>query len=191
MTKFHIALTEEETTLLGEIDLRAKYPDHGSGREAYLSNRRPILALLGLLSERRAIPEVRLKWWNDPGYNSGRIISSRKGLFERDECSGAEIYVHPHFIPHLRYLLFGADLPETIMDAFEHRVGNPAWISSSDVIPLGKHARDLAAKRISIRAGQPRSSSSYAWISDWVSQSQKVSSAASSSFGDEKTPGVP
>ncbi|KQW47197.1 MULTISPECIES: hypothetical protein [unclassified Ensifer] len=145
-TKFHIDLTEEETALLGEIDLRAKHPDHNSGREAYLSNQKPILALLGLLSERRAIPEVRLKWWNDPRYNSGRIKSSRKGLFERNGCSGADIYVHPHFIPHLRYFLFGADLPETIVDAFEQRVGNPEWISSSDVVPLGKHARDLCRK---------------------------------------------
>ena len=66
MEKFHIALTENEKALVGNIDFESYT------RESYIANQEPILSLLKSLSDRNAIPEQRLKYWNDPGYNIGR-----------------------------------------------------------------------------------------------------------------------
>jgi hypothetical protein len=153
MEKYHIAFTEEESALLSKIDLRSDHQNHDEGHAAYLANREPILALLKLLSARRAVPAVRLSYWNDPNYRSGRVKGSRKALFERNGCTGADIYIHPHFLEHLRYLLFGSELPHAVIEEFEKRVGNPEWVSSSDIVPLGKAARDLTRRyRLDIAA---------------------------------------
>lgn len=146
MKKFHIDLTEEEASLLSQIDLRTKHPSHDEAHAAHNANKAPVIALVRSLSERKAVPPERLNYWNDPAYNPGRIKASRKGLFERNGCVGEDIYTHPHFIPHLRYVLFGADLPDEVMTAFEAGVGNPTWVSSSDIIPIGKLARDLTRR---------------------------------------------
>lgn len=89
---------------------------------------------------------MRLSYWNDANYRSGRIKGSRKGLFERNGCTGADIYTHPHFLEHLRYFLFGTELPDAVVAEFEKKVGNPEWVSSSDIIPIGKAARDLTRR---------------------------------------------
>lgn len=143
MEKYHIKLTESEAARLAKIDLRVSHRNHDDGHAAYKANVQPILALLQSLSDRSAIPPERLNYWNDPRYHQGRIKASRKGLFERNGCSGADIYAHPHFIRHLCYFLFGADLPDDVITAFEEKVGNPQWVSSSDIGPIGKFARDL------------------------------------------------
>lgn len=143
MEKYHVQLSDDEAALLTKVDLIESHESHGDGHEAYKGNKQPILALLKSLSERDAIPQERLNYWTDARYQHSRIKASRKGLFERNGCTGADIYTHPNFIRHLRYFLFGADLPDAVMGAFEARVGNPEWVSSSDIIPIGKSARDL------------------------------------------------
>jgi hypothetical protein len=72
------------------------------------------------------------------------VQASHKGLFERNGNRGEEIYEHPHFLPYLRYFLYGADLPATVIAALKAKVGNPEWLSSSDIVPLTKFARTLA-----------------------------------------------
>ena len=120
---------------------------HDEARAAYLANQEPILALLRSLEARNAIPVQRLRYWGDVAYNpTGRIRTSRKGLFERNGCTGDEIYTHPHFLAYLRYFLYGAELPESVMHEFATRVGEPRWVSSSDAIPLGKAAREIAGR---------------------------------------------
>lgn len=141
--KYHIDLTEDERLLLSQIDLEVKHASHDEGHAAYNANREPILALVKSLSDRRAVPAVRLSYWNDPTYNPGRIKASRKGIFERNGCRGEDIYTHPHFLPHLRYFLFGADLPDAAIDAFEKAVPYPPYATGSDIPPLGKLARSL------------------------------------------------
>ncbi|MUZ65284.1 hypothetical protein [Agrobacterium vitis] len=143
MEKYHIKLTGSEAEILAKIDLRDSHRNHGEGHAAYKANVTPILALLQSLSDRSAIPQQRLSYWNDPQYHQGRIKASRKGLFERNGCKGADIYTHPHFLRHLRYFLFGAELPDNVITTFEEKVGNPEWVSSSDIVPIGKFARDL------------------------------------------------
>ncbi|MCK1281787.1 hypothetical protein IVB46_41890 [Bradyrhizobium sp. 61] len=155
MEKYHIKLTDEEAAFVASIDLRVSHDHHDEGHAAYLANKKPILALLKSLSERDAMPAARLSWWKDPRYNQGRVKASRKGLFERNGCIGADIYTHPHFIPHLRYFLFGADLSDEVISAFEEKVGNPQWVTSSDVVPIGKYARDLTRQHHLDKADAP------------------------------------
>lgn len=143
MEKYHIKLIESEAAILAKIDLRESHRNHDEGHAAYKANAQPILALLQSLSDRSAIPQERMNYWNDPRYHQGRIKASRKGLFERNGCRGPDIYTHPHFNRHLRYFLFGAELPDEIILAFEEKVGNPQWVTSSDIVPIGKFARDL------------------------------------------------
>jgi hypothetical protein len=146
MDKYHTTLTDEEKAILAKIDLRETHPTHDEGHAAFNANQQPILALLRSLSERQAVPEQRLKYWDDPVYNSGRTKASRKGMLKRPGSSDAEIYISPHFIQHLRYFLFGADLPDSLIRDFEERVGNPRWVTSSDILPIGKFARDLTRR---------------------------------------------
>ena len=144
MNRHHLVLTEEEITLLHKINFEPHRLSLGNRHAAYEANDRAIPALLKSLEERDGIPRVRLNYWNDPKYNTYRGKLSHKGIFERNGCTGADIYEHPHFLPYLHYFLFGADLPNEIIQDFEQRVGNPAWVTSSDVVPIGKYARTLA-----------------------------------------------
>ena len=143
MQKYHIELTDEEKALVDAMDLGVSRRNPAEAHAAYQANKRPILDLLKSLSERGAIPEERLNYWNDPNYNTGRGKASHKGVFERNGNTDEESYTHPHFIPYLRYFLFGADLPDAVIAKFEEKVDNPAWITSSDILPIGKCARDL------------------------------------------------
>lgn len=58
---------------------------------------------------------------NDPRYHLGRIKASHKGLFERNGCQGSDIYTL--LLPQLRYFLFGAELPDAVITAFEEKGG--------------------------------------------------------------------
>ncbi|MBR3190445.1 hypothetical protein [Bosea sp. (in: a-proteobacteria)] len=143
MSKYQVELTSDEQALLEKIDLRSNHRNHDEGRAAYLSNQQPILALLKALSERSAIPAQRVSYWRDPAYNNGRMKGSNESMFHRNGNSAAETYTHPHFLPYLRYFLFGADLPDAVIAAFEEHVGNPEWVTSGDIAPMCKYARDL------------------------------------------------
>ncbi|MHC2866404.1 hypothetical protein ACVIYH_007482 [Bradyrhizobium diazoefficiens] len=143
MEKYHIKLTESEAAILAKVDLWESHRNHDEGHAAYKANAQPILTLLQSLSDRSAIPQERLNYWNDPRYHQGRIKASRKGLFER---MVAEVPTFTRI--HILSVIFDifclcADLPDDVIAAFEEKVGNPQWVSSSDVIPIGKDARDL------------------------------------------------
>lgn len=146
LARFRLQFTDEEETLVARIDF-----DHGrttgvDPHTVYLSNQEPIVALLASLTEREAVPAGRLAYWADPDCNPSRIKGSRKQIFERNGTTGREIYTHPNFVKHLRYILFGADLPVHVVEAFEEEVGNPEWVSFGDALELGKFARGLVRK---------------------------------------------
>lgn len=105
-----------------------------------------ILLLLKSLTERKAIPEIRLRYWSDPDYHIGRIKASHQGLFERNGTTGEDIFTHAHFLPYLRYFIFGAQLPEHMIAEFQEVVGNPEWVSSGEITDITKGARRLVRK---------------------------------------------
>tara|TARA_R110002020_G_scaffold10801_22_gene41091 strand:+ start:15904 stop:16461 length:558 start_codon:yes stop_codon:yes gene_type:complete len=146
MSKYHLELTPEEKALADKIDFREEIPHHEDGHEIYKANREPIMALLKLLLARDAIPKNRLAYWTSPELKPGRMKGSHKDIFKRNGSEGEEAYTHPHFIPFLRYFLYGAKLPQRAIDEFEAQVGNPEWFSGSDIITLSKITRELVRK---------------------------------------------
>ncbi len=70
------------------------------------------------LLTRKAIPECRLRYFADPAYNISNPKASHCELFLRNSGTQEEMYRHPHFLKYLRYFVFGADLPDSIKDAF-------------------------------------------------------------------------
>lgn len=146
LEKHHIDLTVEEAALLSKIDLRITHSSHHEGRSAYLSNQEPIMVLLKLLSDRRGIPDKRLRYWTDPNFQLGRTKGSHKDIFAKNGSTGREAYTHPHFLPFLRYFLYGADLPASAIIEFEKQVGNPEFFSGSDIIDLTKKTRAIVRK---------------------------------------------
>ncbi len=143
MNKYHIKLTIRETVLVKELNFHFSQASDKDARAAHKTNGLLIPTLFRSLSERCAIPRKRLTYWNDPEYNTSRLKTSHKGAFERNGCKGQQIYAHPHFLPYLRYFLFGADLPEAAIAKFEDKVGNPDWVTLRDDIRIAKYARDI------------------------------------------------
>lgn len=136
---YEIELTEDESDLLQQIELDMARLDH-----TQLERQGPlVLRLLQSLRERNAIPKVRLRYWSDADYATGRVKASHQGLFERNGRRGSEIFTNPQFLKYLRYFLFGADLPKEAIVEFEEAVGDPKWVTSGDATAIAKAARRI------------------------------------------------
>lgn len=144
MKKYHISLTSEEQALVDELDFEV------GSHDAYLANKKPIVSLMHSLVARNAIPDHRWKHWTDPKYNlKGRIKASNKEIFEQNGNKGNEAYEDPLFLHYyLRYILYGPDLPDEIIEEFETALENelirPEWFTSGDYDHVWKTARKLA-----------------------------------------------
>ena len=102
------------------------------------------MELMFSVMQRKGIPEQRWKYWADPDWRTDRSIKdSPKGVFEKNGNSVKSTYEHPHFILYLRYFLFGAYLPSTVIEKFEREVDDLEPITSGDTVPLGEVARKL------------------------------------------------
>ncbi len=146
-------LTDAEAALLDAIELRMD-PSHAGDHRTYKANKTPILKLMSSLLQRDGIPEQRWRYWADPEYRVDRSIKDApRGVFERNGNPGEDAYVDPQFIPYLRYFLFGAYLPDAVIARFEQEVGNPDWVTSGDIVPLGELARTLTRQNALNRDG--------------------------------------
>jgi len=139
-----IELTEQEKSLLDQIELDAKAL---SGHEHTLQNGEQVSQLMRLLISRKAISTDRLSWFTDASYNIGGHGSSRQEIFERNGTIGEAILRHPHFLAHFRYFIHGPDLPPTVRQEFEAQVAECGQVTSGDIIPLGKFARQQVRAR--------------------------------------------
>lgn len=95
-----------------------------------------------LLLRRKAIPERRVRYFDDPELNEGR--KSRLQVFEGNGTVGADIFGHGNFLRHLRYFIHGVALPERIKTQMAELVGDPSYFTSGDLEPVRKLARQLA-----------------------------------------------
>lgn len=135
-----IALLDDEIVRLGEIEFDVlALPDHIAVR----ANADRACALTKALIERGAIPDRRRRFLTDPDYHIGGRKLSRLALFQRSGNQGDEILRHPHFLPYLRYFIHGADLPKVAVETFSTAVDGCGDVTSGDIIPLGKLARQL------------------------------------------------
>lgn len=136
-----IELTEQEQQWLSELELDAsKVTDH----DEWKRNSEIAAALTKSLLSRKAIPDQRLKYFTNADYRSGRMKGSRFDLFQRNGNDFEETIRHNNFLKHLRYFLFGANLPEPIISSFSQAIKDCGeYVSSGDAYDLSRKARAL------------------------------------------------
>ena len=98
------------------------------------------------LLERKAVSEVRLRYFSDSGCNPGGRGKSRKDVFEKNGTRGEEILRHPHFLKYLEYFVYGPDLPGDIISKFKDTAASFGHLSGSDVLDLAPAARALVRR---------------------------------------------
>jgi hypothetical protein len=132
-------LTPEEEALVSRIDFDASTLRTSEDLEQNGTN---AAALMKSLSARNAIPEMRLRYFTDPGCLVGGRGKSRKELLECDDSGEKVISHHPKFLPYLHYFLHGPSLPQNIVDAFRNEVENCDALGSGEIVRLRKFARE-------------------------------------------------
>jgi hypothetical protein len=139
MVQADIDLTDDERSLFGRITFDWDFRRHDL--EGFARNSETVAQLITALLERNAIPEHRLKYFNDPDYRKGRLKGSRRDLFRRNRNSDEEILRHPHFLEHARCFVCGPDLADVLMREFRETVRRCGQVSSGDAIDLANLAR--------------------------------------------------
>ena len=137
-----IALTDREQEIFDRIEFDAKALI--GNVEAVKANGARAAALTTSLIERGAIPEARRQYFTDPAYHVGGHGNSRQDSYKKNGVHGAEIFAHISFLNYLHYFIHGSRLPRNAIDAFCREVANCGQVTSGDVIPLGKFAREQA-----------------------------------------------
>jgi len=111
-----IKLSAEEQDLVRRIDFTPNTfsPDFHRTLEESCAAAGP---LMKSLLKRQAIPPVRWDYFIDPERNIGSK-RSHKGIFEGNGTRGDQIFEHGHFLPYLKYFIFGPDLPLSTIAGF-------------------------------------------------------------------------
>lgn len=134
MSAPNISLTPEEQTILSKIHFDWK------SHEELQSSLVPMEALASSILDRGVVPAVRLAYFTDPEFNAGGRGRSRQDIFEKNGTSGDGILKHPHFLKHLKYFVYGPDLPAEAVDKFKCKAYD-GRLTGSDVIDLTAYAR--------------------------------------------------
>lgn len=104
-----VELTPEEQSWRDQIDFEAPYT-HDQEAAARLAKS---------LFAREVIPQVRLRWVEDPDFN---MNSNSKSIFQQvfidNGTTGDRQLTDGNFLPYLRYFMDGPDLPSDVIDAF-------------------------------------------------------------------------
>lgn len=137
-----IELTVEEKALLGRIDFAPASPKKHDP-EHWNAVGEAALGLMKSLIARKAIPDVRSKYFTDPDFNVGGRGRSRAEIFEKNGTHGEAIFRHPHFLKYLHYFLYGPELPPPVIEGFQRKIADMGLITSSDIVPLGAFSRQL------------------------------------------------
>ncbi len=123
---YEIELNETEKQYLSNIDFNLSNHD-----EAAISCENSLHLMKSLIS-RKAIPEVRVKYLKDPNYNL-EARKSRIEVFESNGKYGEDIFRHPHFIKHLKYIVYGPDVKRDVKFAFMEMIESfGGYVSGSD-----------------------------------------------------------
>ena len=124
-----IELTSAERTLWEQISF-PPYPP-GSTHDAVRSSVEPAHDLARSLIDRKAIPDVRWRYFVDPDFSIGKHKSHRQ-IFEKNGTRGEAILRHPHFHKYLRFFVIGPDLPASTMASFEACIRGCHPVTSGD-----------------------------------------------------------
>ena len=110
-------------------------------REIVASSCSAAAALARSLLERRAIPQLRLRYFKDPRLNVGGRNKSRKQVFERNGTKGDAIFRHSRFLKYLKYFIFGPDLPSEMVARFRQILVDDVGTSGTVLDDLSRYAR--------------------------------------------------
>lgn len=135
---FAIDLKPNESELVALIKM---HPLQLSGPDDVLRNGNLVGQLLDSLTRRNAIPTHRIQWFTDPEFNVGGRGRSKYERFTEQHKDN--VPNHPNFLNHLRYFLYGPDLPNQLTQEFQKEVENCGPVTSGDIAPLSKTARAL------------------------------------------------
>ncbi|RXH39352.1 hypothetical protein [Bradyrhizobium zhanjiangense] len=139
MNQPDIELSDAESVLLAQIDFdwdTRRHDPEGFGR-----NSENVAQLILALMARNAIPEHRLKYFNDPAYRTGRIKGSRRDLYLRNRNTDEDILRSYSFLKEARYFVCGPDLPAEAMTEFRNAAIRCGNVGPSDSIELANLAR--------------------------------------------------
>lgn len=136
-----IELTPTETQLAAELKLNSQRPghDHGFKIAGTVS-----LKLMESLLARQAIPEIRLRYFTEPEFNIGGRGRSRKQVFEDNGTRGTQIFQDANFLKHLRYFVYGPELPAVAIARFREQLDGCQPVTSGDIIPMAALALQLS-----------------------------------------------
>jgi hypothetical protein len=135
-----IALTEAEKALVQKID----FDPSGHNADSWRPSADAIEELMRSLLARHAIPEARLRFFDDADYRIGGHGRSRLQGFQKNGTDGADIVRHGNFVKYLRYFLYGPALPDSMIEALQRKVtacGKP--FTGSDALEVADLARSL------------------------------------------------
>jgi len=133
-----IELTETERELWRQI--KFEISSFGENPDDIKASLEHAYKLSMSLIHRRAIPEVRWRYFVDPDLNIGYKLS-RMEIFEKNGTTGDDILRHPHFLKYLRYFVLGPDLPIKTISSFSQAVNDCKPVTSGDVTTLCDLAR--------------------------------------------------
>jgi hypothetical protein len=135
-----VELSSAEQKLFEQInyDERALADLHPQNPEAMFD---ASAKLTRALLDRQAIPEVRLRYFDDPEYNVGGHGKSRQDVFISNGCHGEDILRRPHYFKYLRYFVLGPDLPPDVIAGFRQIVIDDCGTSGMILDQLRAYAR--------------------------------------------------
>jgi hypothetical protein len=142
INNYSIELTDDESDIARRLNFNQVA--FVGNYEGYLQNADLAHRLTTGLLNRGAIPPHRASYFADPEYWPGGRGSSRQDSFIRNGNTHDEILRHPNFLKHLRYFVYGADLPQSVIAPFAEAVDDCGTVTSGDIAPLGQIARQLA-----------------------------------------------
>jgi hypothetical protein len=128
-----LTLSDTEGALLQQITFEGDVRQHDP--EGFARNGDAVAQLISALLDRNAIPEQRLKYFNDP------VKGSRRDLFVRNHNTDEDILRSFSFLTHARYFVCGPDLPTAAMAEFRDAVRRCGHVGPSDAIELADLAR--------------------------------------------------
>jgi hypothetical protein len=144
MKIIQIDLTQEEQKQYNQIHFSAQGHTQSTDEDFKASSNAAASLTLSLLN-RKAIPEIRIRYFVDPTSNI-RTKMSHKEIFEKNGTFGEDIFKHRHFLPYLHYFIFGPDLPKETINAFSQIVRAEPFISGSDMPGLRKFVQSETRK---------------------------------------------
>jgi hypothetical protein len=140
-----VKLNKKEQKLFAEIewDIEATIRGDGSPR----ANLDKIGRLAESLLKRKAIPRIRVDMLVKPELNPGGRGKSVKDIFARNGNSAREMFRHGHFVPWLRYFIYGPDLPKTSIEGFRKVIDDDSGLTIHFMERLQKYVRNEIRQR--------------------------------------------